>query len=197
MCQKIQLKHPKWRHEGILHPKQNSSPLKPCGDQSKLQFWSFQNQGEPPDAPARKGSTEVVRNSWRVKVLECRNRDQTSQEQRKFWNAGTGIKHPRSRGSWEITQDQVRAEFQRNPERQLESGLLQTCSSLPRIIPGIIFNSWHCCPRNASRAVFSNKVTFKQGKYKYVLGPFVLCHPKEPKDSFLTQLCKIITKYQL
>lgn len=107
-------------------------------------------------------------------------------EEWKFWNAGTGIKHPRSRGSWEVTQDQVRAEFQRNPE---------PAPPFPELFlsltPGI------AAPEMPPRAVFSNKVTLKQGKYKYVLGPFVSCHPKEPKDSFLTQLCKMMTKNQL
>lgn len=53
-ARKYKLKHLKLRHEGTLHPKQNASPLKPCRDQSKLQFWSFQNQGRPSCHPWQK-----------------------------------------------------------------------------------------------------------------------------------------------
>lgn len=110
-------------------------------------------------------------NSCRVKVLECRNRDQTSQEQRELGSHPGPSESRISEESWKPAPP--------FPELFLS------------LTPGI------AAPEMPPRAVFSNKVTLKQGKYKYVLGPFVSCHPKEPKDSFLTQLCKMITKNQL
>lgn len=155
-ARKSKLKHPKLRHEGSLSPKQNPSPLKPCGDQGKLHFWSFQKKGDPPVIPDRNGQEQL-------KVLECRNRDQTFQQQGKLsqlWSP----------------QEQKREILKGSTDRSAPNLLLLP---LQGAVPGLflqILNSQDLLAQECPG--FNNKVTLMQGKYKYVLWLLHIVPPK-------------------
>lgn len=146
-ARKYKLKHPKLRHEGTLHPKQNSSPLKPSGDHSKLQFWSFQSQGIPSCHPCQKRQHKSGQ--------ECLESESSGMQERGP-NTPTpeegvpSVKSARPRweqqlrgipkGSWNQTSTDLHTSSSCSLCRELSPNY--SCESL---------TAGTCCPRNASQ----------------------------------------------
>lgn len=146
MCQEIQVKTSQIKAWGDPSSKAEFQPSKTLWRSKQTPILELPKPGET----LLSSLTEKAAQKWAG-----------APEERKFWNAGTGIKHSNPRGScphWEVTQDKVRAAFQRNPERQLESdqhrppnlllplqGVVSELFLAQSLIPGT------CCPRNDSQ----------------------------------------------
>lgn len=143
---------------------------------------AFKTRGDP--SVLTEGSTKVVRNSWRVKVLECRNRAQTFQHQRKLsqlWSHQGQGKSSISEKDWKAAGSQA----------STDTALCSKPSppfpgSCPRIIPVTAFHSWDLLPQECLPGQYLViKWLFCKENTNICFDPFVLCHPKEPKNSSL------------
>lgn len=181
MCQEIQVKTSRIKAWGDPSSKAHFQSSKTLWRSKQTPILELPKQGETLlSFLTEKAARKCSGTHEECKVLECRDRDQTFQHQRKLsqlWNhAGQG-ESSISEKSWKATG--IRAA----PTQVCSKPPPPFAGSCPRIIPvtGVALIPGTCCLPGQDLVI---KWLLCKENTNMGFDPFVLCHSKEPKDSF-------------